>query len=154
MKSKRNFIALAHKKMDIEINRACVRKCLKDNAPVQIMFANIWCKNTCFERKNKLKGTSMLISEDLSPEDEKLFYEARKMKKEEKISATWTNKNVICVKTGHSSISMTIKNIQHLKEMIKSSKKSTSQLYYDAVETDSNDNDEKFNRFVGLLRLQ
>ncbi len=149
---KEKFIELARNNMDIELkpDEIAVRKPIKDNAPAQVMFTNIWRRNTCFERKTKLKGTNTFISEDLSPEDAKLFYEARKMKKEEKISATWTNKNVIFVKTGYSSIPMAIRNIEHLKEIVKPRRKSTSQLYYDAIEIDSNDSDEEFNGFSAV----
>lgn len=147
---KEKFIKLANEKLEVEIkpDEIDVRKPGKDNAPAQVMFTNIWRRNTCFQQKRKLKGTNTFISDDLSPEDAKLFYETRKMKKEEKIFATWTNKNVIFVKTGYNSIPMAIKDIDHLKEITKPKRKSTSQLYYDAVEMDSNDDtDEEFNGF-------
>ncbi len=57
---------------------------------------------------------------------------------------------MIFAKKGYSSIFVAIRSIEHLKEIIKPRRKSTSQRYYDAIEIDSNDSDEEFNSFSAV----
>ena len=52
-----------------------------------------------YANRTKLKGTNIFISECLTREQQKLFYECRKLKKLGKIANTWTRDQEIFIKT-------------------------------------------------------
>ena len=39
-----------------------------------ISFNNIWTRNLCYDRRSRLKGTNVYISEDLTKKDSQIFY--------------------------------------------------------------------------------
>ncbi len=145
---KTSFIALAREKLEVDLqdDELSVRKTGKDTAPAQLLFTNIWKRNMCFQKKTKLRGTDTYLSEDLTPEDAKVFYEARKLRKEGKIAATWTNRNAVFVKTVETSIPMAVTNLDNLKKLVQP-ERGSNLSFYDA--RDSED-DTSFNGFTAM----
>lgn len=67
--------------------------------PIIIKFVSYTERSQVYATKRKLKGTSMLISENLTVKRMEIFRAARLMAKEGKISSTWTQDGRITVLT-------------------------------------------------------
>ena len=80
-----------------------------------ITFYNIWKKRELYYQRSTLKGTNIYMNEELNKEEQGIFYQCRKMKKEGMIAATWTkNLNIICKNNENEFI--TISTYEQLKE--------------------------------------
>ncbi len=101
----------------------------------------------CFQKKTKFRGTDTYLSEDLTPEDAKVFYEARKLRKEGKITATWTNRNAVFVKTVETSIPMAVTNVDNLKKLVQPERGSNLSSY----DARYSDDDTSFNGFTVMI---
>ena len=69
--------------------------------PVIARFANNKVKNLVFNARKKLKASSfgqVFISEQLTPHASEVFFEARHMLKEKKITAVWTRNGEVLVR--------------------------------------------------------
>ncbi len=101
------FLELAGNKLKVQLKpeEITIRKYNnKDNAPVQIIFNSVWTRNSCFREKLKLRGTNTFLSEDLTHEEDHIFYETRKFKRDGTIHSSWTRNNTIYVKTSEFSV--------------------------------------------------
>jgi len=69
---------------------------------IQLEDQDLWTK--IYRARTMLKGTSIYISEVLSNSNQFLFYLSRRMKKDNRISATWTYKGQIYIRTHEENI--------------------------------------------------
>jgi len=68
--------------------------------PIKVRFNSVWDQRTIYgNRIQNLKKTGIFINEDLSPENSKKSFIARKLKREKKIFNTYTNEGTVYVKT-------------------------------------------------------
>ena len=69
-----------------------------------VRFTTHNTKTSVMRSARKLKGTHVFINEDLTKTRATIAWEARTLKRERKISDTWTRDGVIFVKKGESGI--------------------------------------------------
>ena len=104
---------LATRKLSIQISDSDVvcshrvgRRAEDRSTPRDIIvrFTTHNTKASVMRSARKLKGTHVLINEDLTKTRATLAWEARTLKRERKISDTWTRDRVIFVKKGETGI--------------------------------------------------
>ena len=66
---------------------------------MRIRFQQDQLKDQVYANRVKLKGTDIYLSECLSREKQKLFYQCRQLRKKSKIKATWTTNENIFIRT-------------------------------------------------------
>jgi hypothetical protein len=77
-----------------------VKAGLKDGGirPITVRFNNRRVRDAVYGARRVLKNTSFFISEHLTPEIASMFYEARKLVKDGKLSSAWTQNCRVYVK--------------------------------------------------------
>ena len=73
---------------------------------VTVKIASPTLRNNIYRARTLLKGTSIFLSEVLSKSNQYLFYLSRKMRRSDKIAATWTFKGQVYIRSLDDSIKM------------------------------------------------
>lgn len=83
-----------------------------------IKFHNIWKRRQVYNARSQLRNTDLYLNEDLNAEERQIFYKCRMMRKEGKITATWTKDLKIICRTLNNEIHQ-IENMQQLHNLQK-----------------------------------
>ena len=98
---KSTVLSVFNDKMNVKVEKSEIStvhflgKPNKDNRNVIVRFVNRDTKTTIFKNKKSLQGKNIYIEEHLTPENSKLLYEARQLKKQKLIESCWTNNCVL-----------------------------------------------------------
>lgn len=105
-----------------------------------VKFTNIWKRREVYNLRSQLKNTEIFLNEDLDREERQIFYQCRMLKKQGKITATWTKEMKIIVKTndGETVVLETRHHLQELKERIQ---KNEGDVKESSVHTDQTKED-------------
>ena len=112
---KRNFIAFAHDKLQIDIPEIEITaihdlpKRKDGTTPVIIQFLSSDKRTEIMRKRKSLKGTNIFLNDHLSRLNNALFHRARTLRKENKIDSTWTSNCVIYVKKTEQSTPVQIR---------------------------------------------
>ena len=115
-----NFVNLAKTSLALQLStdEFAVRMSVKMPArSATIVFSNYWKRTMCYDRRTQLKGSNIFITEDLNPEESKLFYECRQLRKRRIIQNTWTRNNKIYIRRSFNSDSQQIDKISDLDQL-------------------------------------
>jgi len=82
--------------------------------PVLVRFANRQARNFALTCKGKLKDSPVFISEQLTKSASQLFYEARKLVRGHRLSASWTRNGQVMIKTTSTARGKLVKNMSEL----------------------------------------
>ena len=101
-----NFVDLAKTSLSLQLSTDEFAVLMSAKMPTRsatIVFSNYWKRNMCYNRRTQLKGSNIFIIEYLNPEESKLFYECRQLRKGKIIQNTWTRNNKIYIRRSFNS---------------------------------------------------
>ena len=118
---KTQFITLAAEKLQTKINASDISVTMlgqgSSRPRVKVAFTNIWTRNLCYEKRLHLRGTDIYISEDLTKEQNALFYKLRQMKRKREISDTWSKDSRLFVRLLQADEAIEISTLDQLHSL-------------------------------------
>ncbi len=101
---KEKFITIAKDKLSVDIEQTEITPMrMPREGPVIFRLINAWKRVLCYNRRSKLKGSNLYISEDLTQEQSKIFYQARQLRTVGKIFDPWTRNGTTMIRALHGS---------------------------------------------------
>ncbi len=91
---------------------------------ILVQFRSNTLRDKVYNKRRLLKQNDnpVFINEDLTPQRSKLFFEARKLRKREKIFGTWTQKGNVMIKIKDSDQPCAVKSYNELTKLIQCDK--------------------------------
>ncbi|XP_074028833.1 uncharacterized protein [Leptinotarsa decemlineata] len=116
------ILGIINNKLNIRLDLMSIDNCFRmkipdrnNIKPIMTQFSTVSIKQLVYNKKKLLKGTGMVIREDLSPETLKLFKAA--VEKIKKNGRLWSNNGNIYVKLNDKDIISKIKKLSDIETM-------------------------------------